>query len=98
MNKTTVDINTYFEYVNNIIDADKNTSINDKNFYKKMISIFKVGTIINICEYNSISQNDLDFEMELYNLFEILSKRFFKLLNYYAWRKRILFDIKIQVP
>ena len=93
-----VDINSYFEYVEQIIEQEKRVANTDKEYYRKMISIFKVGSFT-INKKNSIPKNiiydEIDFEIELYNLFEILSKQFLKILNYHAWRKRVKFNIQL---
>jgi hypothetical protein len=96
-----VDINTYFEYVDKIIENDANVSYSDKVFYRNQISIFKISNISpkisdiknSTSEFINIDINEINSDVELYYLFEYLSKRFFKLLNYFAWRKRVKYGI-----
>lgn len=96
-----IEINSYFEYVDKIIEDDTNVSYSDKIFYRKQISIFKISNISprisdiknSTSEFINIDINEINSDVELYYLFEYLSKRFFKLLNYFAWRKRVKFSI-----
>ncbi len=88
-----IDLNAYFEYVDNIINVSS-VSESEKKYYRKLISIYKVTGLVNS---NYIDLNDdylnINLEDELYILYELLSFRFFNLLNYWAWRKRMKFGI-----
>jgi hypothetical protein len=88
-----VDINDYFEYVEKIIN-ETNNSDTEKKYYMNIISLYKVtGVASSDVKDILCGIPNRDPEEELYILFEILSMRYFKLLNYWAWRKRIKFGI-----
>lgn len=87
------DLNSYFEYVDKVIE-ESNVIDSEKDYCRRLISFFKVtGRATVDIRYGYSDYTNIEFEEELYILYEILSFRFFKLLNYYAWRKRRKFGI-----
>ncbi len=81
-------INDYLDYVEGIIDKNKDNIFENK-IYKEVVSIFKItGTI----DFENIEDDDFvdgkNFDNELYLLFEFLSFKYFKLLNYSAWKRK----------
>jgi hypothetical protein len=93
MSKIETDLNAYFEYVDNVIKVST-VHESEKTYYRKLISIYKVTGMINFDPVDlteDLSRKNTD--EELYILYEMLSFRFYKLLNYWAWRKRTKFGI-----
>ncbi len=81
-------INDYLDYVEGIIDKNEDNIFENK-IYKEVVSIFKItGTI----DFENIEDDDFvdgkNFDNELYLLFEFLSFKYFKLLNYSAWKRK----------
>jgi hypothetical protein len=79
-------INDYLDYVEGIIDKNEDNIFENK-IYKEVVSIFKItGTI----DFENIEGDDFvdgkNLDSELYLLFEFLSFKYFKLLNYSAWK------------
>jgi hypothetical protein len=87
------DINSYFEYVDNIINSSK-VNEDEKQYYRNLISLYKVCGIVTL-EFNDITEDisTKKADDELYILYELLSMKFYKLLNYWSWKNRIEFGI-----
>lgn len=82
------DISDYFFYLEENINNNTRITEKQKSEILRNISLFKVLPLVSHVEHDEI-----DTEAEIYYLFEYISRFVFNILNYRAWRKRVLFGV-----